>query len=97
MKTGAIRPYSATCEGSRGLFFKKRTADTYGKGSGEKTHRTEMVTKGVLFPMRVAETMRTNQSDGEKTITRPVIKSIFFRKRVDETDKTYPQRVAAPD
>lgn len=58
------------------------------RGSGKKTHRIEMVTKGILFPKMVAETTRTNQSDGNKTITSSTTKGIFFWRKVDEKDKS---------
>jgi len=56
-----------------------------------------MVTKGILFPKKVAETTRTNQSDGNKTITRTVTKGIIFGRKVDETDKTDPRQIGTSD
>jgi len=79
------------------VFFPKRTADTYKPSTGEKTHRTEMVTEGILFSKRVAETTGTNQSDGNKTITHSITKGIFFWRKVDETDKSDPRQNVAPD
>jgi hypothetical protein len=81
-KTG--EKLSTTREGSRGVFSLREQQTPMNQAPG----RRRIEPRWILFPKRVAETTGTNQSDGNKTITHRVTKSIFFLRKVDKTDKT---------
>jgi hypothetical protein len=70
-----------TRDGSRGVFFPKRTADTYRDRA--RTHRTEAVDRGAIFPRTSIETKREDGSRVARTVNKA--KGFFFPKRTIET------------
>ncbi len=83
---GASSEIAQTRDGSRGIFFPERTADTYRTGSDERTHRTREVDRGIIFRERLARTER--ESGGSRAVeTRERTKGMFFPRRSIVSDR----------
>jgi len=70
-----------------GVIFRQRTADTYNARSAQKTHRTKMVERGIIFPERIAETRSVENPKSPSSMTRVIDKCLIFTKKIAETDK----------